>query len=119
MSDLSAERIAKNDATFRAANEKVAAAAEDYELSGRVPFICECAEPSCTDVFLVDLDDYRDVRSHPRRFLNVPGHQGLMVSAGAGVVLEDRGTYLVVEKTGRAGEIAEATADVDDPQEVA
>lgn len=48
MTDLSAERIAQNDATFRAANEKIAASAEDYDLAGQVPFICECAEAGCT-----------------------------------------------------------------------
>lgn len=118
MADLSAERIAKNDATFRAANEKIAASAQEYDLTGRVPFICECAEESCTNVVLVDLDEYRGIRSHPRHFLNVPGHEAAMVAAGAGMVVEDRGTYLLVEKTGVAGEIVEQLADVDDPSQV-
>jgi hypothetical protein len=119
MSDLSAERIAENDATFRAANEKVAASADAYDLTGPVPFICECAEETCTNVILVSLDDYREIRKHPRRFLNVPGHEALMLKAHAGIVVEDRGTYLLVEKIGVAGEIVEQLADADDPSRVA
>ena len=43
------ERIARNDSTFRDANEKIAKAAGEYELVEEVPFICECATESCTD----------------------------------------------------------------------
>jgi hypothetical protein len=45
----------------------------------------------------------------------VPGHQ--TAAQGFGVVVEERDGYLVVEKVGRAGEVAEAlderTADPD------
>ena len=49
------ERIARNDSTFRDANEKIAAAAGKYELVEKVPFICECATESCTLIVRLSL----------------------------------------------------------------
>jgi len=45
------------------------------------------------------------VRAYPDRFLLVAGHQ----RSEAERMVEDHGAYLVVEKTGEAGEIAEET----------
>ena len=97
------ERIARNDSTFRDANEKIATAARKYELVENVPFICECATESCTEIVRLSLAEYEEVRSAPTRFFVVPGHQ-----ACEGVVsfLEDREGYIVLEKEGRAGEVA-------------
>jgi hypothetical protein len=106
---LTEERIARNDATFREANERIEAVAEENALSEPVPFICECAELRCTELVRLPLDEYRYVRSNPRWFINVPGHEVEM--RGAGIVVEERDEYLVVEKTGHAGEIAEQLAD--------
>ena len=101
------ERIAYNDATFREANERVRAAADAIGLDdGRLPFICECADPSCTDVVLLDRDVYAGIRADPRHFMNVPGHE--RVALGAIEVVETHDAYVVVEKTGHAGEVAEA-----------
>jgi hypothetical protein len=101
------ERIAYNDATFREANERVRAAADELGLGdGLLPFICECADPSCTDVVLLDRDAYTGIRADPRHFMNVPGHE--RVALGAIRVVETHRAYIVVEKTGHAGEVAEA-----------
>jgi hypothetical protein len=97
------ERIARNDATFRDANEKIAEAASDYEWDGRVPFICECATESCTLIVNLSLAEYEDVRSAPTRFFVAPGHQA---SEGAVSVLDEREGYVVLEKEGRAGDVA-------------
>jgi hypothetical protein len=97
------ERIGRNDSTFREANEKIAKAASGYEWVEQVPFICECATESCTEIVRLSLAEYEEVRSAPTRFFVVPGHQ-----ACEGVVsfLEDREGYIVLEKEGRAGEVA-------------
>jgi hypothetical protein len=97
------ERIAQNDSTFRAANEEIASYASNHEFSERVPFICECATESCLTVVNLSLPEYEEVRATPTRFFVAPGHQG---SEGAVSMLEDRERYLLVEKGGRAGEVA-------------
>ena len=100
------ERIARNQATFREANERIHAAAGVYDVSMRVPFICECADPTCSEVVPLELREYEEVRSDPRRFLMVPGHEG--ASMGAAIVVEERSRYVIAEKTGHAAEVAEA-----------
>jgi hypothetical protein len=103
------ERKARNDAIFREANERIRAAVEAHGPPlERLPFICECAEESCTDIIRVPLEAYRAVRLHPRRFLVAPGHEE---DDGVVEVVERVAGYTVVEKTGRAGEVAEQLAE--------
>jgi hypothetical protein len=97
------ERIARNDSIFRLANEEIAAYASEHEFAEQVPFICECATESCVTIVNLSLGEYEEVRATPTRFFVAPGHQGSEGSVG---MLEDRGRYLLVEKGGRAGEVA-------------
>ena len=108
MDRLTVERIAENNARFRAANEHIRDAAEEHGVSSRVPFICECPDSSCMEVVRLELDDYRAVRSHPRRFVNAPDHDRASGSAARRVSEHDG--YVVVEKVGLAGEIVEELA---------
>lgn len=105
---MTQERIARNQSTFREANERIEAAAGDIELSGPVPFICECANRDCVEILRLTLEEYEAVRRHPRRFINAPGHEADSVDAGADDVVECNGGYVVVDKIGVAGEIAAA-----------
>src|SRR3954452_7164607 len=105
MDELTQERIARNDATFRSANESIAESAVEYEMRERIPFICECADPNCTQIIQLSLDEYEAVRKHSRHFLNVPGHQ---VVAGPVVqIVAEKERFVVVEKLAHAGEVAE------------
>lgn len=104
--ELSQARIAENQSTFRAANEKIEAAAEDIGLDDEVPFICECPVETCTEIVRLTLAAYTEIRRHPRRFFNAPGHEATSVRSGAGVVVEECESYVVVEKVGVAGELA-------------
>jgi hypothetical protein len=103
--DLSAERVARNDSVFRDANEAIAESAAEHDLTDRVPFICECAEPTCTELVQLSLVEYEMVRADSRRFLNAPGHE--VAGGGHVAVVERRDGYVVVEKVGEAGKIAE------------
>lgn len=116
---MSIERIAKNDATFRAANEKIEDTATGFGMKGDIPFICECADPACTSLLTLPLEDYQEMRLNPRWFLNIEGHEVPSVEAGAVKVVERRGSYLIVEKLGVAAVIAEQTAGIKDPLELA
>ena len=102
----SAERVGRNDATFREANERVQGVASMGAQIEHIPFICECADETCTAIVRLSLHEYEDVRAQPTDFLNAPGHE---VAAGPhGQVVERHDRYVVVRKTGRAAEIAEA-----------
>ena len=103
--EITQERIARNDATFRTANEGIRDTAAQYDISESLPFVCECAAPHCRDIVRLSLGDYKRVRANSRWFINVPGHE--VAAQGAAVVVERHVEYVVVEKIERAGEVAE------------
>lgn len=116
MSDDGAEKVARNNALFRDANERIESAATDAGLGGNdrpVPFICECSDRDCTSIIHLTLDAYRRVRSNPRWFVHAPRHE----ESRDGLVraLERHDGYVLVEKIGRAGEITEALAERRNP----
>jgi hypothetical protein len=96
------ERIARNNATFRDANEHIGAAAGAYGIDSPVPFICECADARCSAIVRLTLEQYEEVRADSRHFLNVPGHED------AAEIVAVRDGYVIVEKLGRAGDIVDA-----------
>ena len=110
---LSAEQIGRNDAIFRAANERIDRLAEAQQFGGVTPFICECADMGCTDIIFLTLAEYDDIRRDARMFLNVPGHQAS--AQGWAQVIETHNSYVVVEKIGPAGDVAEQLEDSPDP----
>lgn len=107
MSSLWKERAARNEALFREVNESIAELEERLHAVENEPvFICECANPDCAEQLPdVDLAIYEETRKHPRRFFVAPGHQNEQLER----VVETHPHFLVVEKTGEAGEVAEQT----------
>ena len=109
-----AERIARNDAIFRSANEGIREAVERYGGPERVPFVCECADEECRELLRLTLDEYAAIRQNPRWFLNAIGHDS---AAGQwGTVVERHDDYVVVEKLGEAGEIVERLEGSEHPE---
>jgi hypothetical protein len=106
MDRLVEKRIARNNATFREANERIGVAAGLYRLEGAVPFICECADPACSEIVRLELSQYEEVRADSRHFLYVPGHE--TAAQGAAVVVANREGYVIVEKVGHAGDVSDA-----------
>lgn len=107
MSSLWEPRAARNEALFREVNENIARLEARYGGSAPQPvFICECSSDSCTEHIPVDAETYQRVREHPRRFLILPGHVDKTVES----VIETRPGYLIVEKTGVAGDVAEQSS---------
>ncbi len=100
----SEERAARHEATFRAANEDIAKVVADMHEIPLAPFLCECEDVRCTTILQLTLDEYRDARSNPRRFVVRPGHEGGARSLGGGE------RFTVIEKDGRAGDLAEELA---------
>jgi hypothetical protein len=101
--DPVAERVARNEAAFRDANERIERRAAESGLDVS-PFLCECANPSCTAVISLPLAEYEEIRMHPTYFLNAVGHD--RNALGFSEVLDRRPSYIVVEKIGDAAPIA-------------
>jgi hypothetical protein len=101
-----AERVAENEALFRSVNERVTdIVAELGEATTSVEIFCECGDARCEDRLTIARSRYEAVRENPRRFLVTVGH----VAPDIEVVVEETGTFDIVEKVGEAAEVAEAT----------
>lgn len=107
MDPMTAERIGRNDSAFRDANEQIRARAKEHLTAADqlVPFICECADEDCTTIIQLTLFEYEGVRTDSRQFLNFIGHER---AEGPIEVMSMNHDHLVVRKSGRSGEIAEA-----------
>ena len=85
-------------------NENIARLEERYGQTQTEPvYICECANAGCADQLAIEPEIYRRVREHGRLFFVRPGHEDLQLER----IVERHAEYLVVEKTGAAGEVAE------------
>src|SRR5581483_7942444 len=111
MDDATAEKIARNDSTFRDANNEIEGAAIDYGLDPAkpIPFICECSNERCTEIISITLEEYMRVRSDPRWFAHAPGHEESI--DGAVRLVERTPRFVLVEKIQHAGAKATELAD--------
>jgi hypothetical protein len=109
--DAAAEKIARNNAAFREANEDIDAAAAGYGFGdgASIPFICECSDERCMQIIRLGAEEYRRVRSNERWFVHAPGHEEDI--PGAVRLLEQTDRFSLVEKIGRAGEVAGALVE--------
>lgn len=108
--DYMAARVAMNQARFREANEGIEPRAVIAGIE-MVPFICECANPKCTQIIRVTTREYEVVRADPVLFLNAPGHD--VHSGEYGEVVSRNDRYVVTQKIGAAGRIVKSL----DPRE--
>ena len=96
------ERASRNEVLFREANEKLEETWEELDVHGHTPFFCECGDPACTELICLELEEYERVRSHASWFLIAAGHD-----AQNALPAEEHGSYVIAEKFGVAGRIAE------------
>ncbi len=100
----SVERRALNEGTFRAANERLERGA--IELIGvadgdHVPFLCECSQMECTQVVLLTVKEYEQIRSTPTGGFAALGHEDLEIET----IVTQNERFVVTDKFGRAGEV--------------
>jgi hypothetical protein len=95
--------LAKNEAMFRVLNENILGIASN--LGGNAPFefICECATSGCFERLELTLQEYELVRGHGAHFLVAAGHEDIEIEQ----VVESHDNYVVVEKDGIAGLVAQ------------
>jgi hypothetical protein len=92
----SEERIGEIESLFRNVNERIANAAERYDVES-AEFFCECHDPACGARVVVPLDEYERVRAESTRFVHAPDH----VNPGYERVVARKSRYAIVEKFGR------------------
>jgi hypothetical protein len=100
-------RIAKNEAAFRALNERINKRQEHRIAPATEPimFVCECGEPQCFARLSLTTAEYEGVRSDPTRFAVVPGHEKPATES----VVEEHAPYRVVRKNEDVGGIVRDT----------
>ena len=100
----SAERVARDHAAFRDANEAIQKTAAAWEMVGLLPVICECADTSCSTLVRLTARQYEEVRANPRQFITAPGHH--VHDQDSGSIIAEHDLYTIVEKFGETGDIA-------------
>ncbi|MBA2764849.1 MAG: hypothetical protein H0U42_09250 [Thermoleophilaceae bacterium] len=106
MATLREERLANNEALFRLANERMAEWEERQGPDADADFyLCECADVDCREKVRLRTAEYEAVRSDPRHFLVVTGHDVAEVET----VIERHGSWSKVEKNPDLVGILEAT----------
>lgn len=98
------ERLAYNEASYRAVNEAIERGHAGDPPGRRIGFRCECSRIRCNAIVLLPKAEYEAVRSDGRRFFMLDGHEAPEIED----VVERRESYIVVEKREHAGETAEA-----------
>ena len=102
------ERLARNEATFRALNESLdekvhsKLAGAHSNLSG---FVCECGDPGCVEIVRLELDRYEQIRQDPRLFVISHGHE---IPEIEDVVQREDG-FLIVRKHDNVAHVVKAT----------
>ena len=97
-------RAARNQALFRAVNEKMTELNEAFVgVTGAYAIACECADTGCVQTVEIAPDAYEQVRANPRRFVVLHGHLYPEVET----VVGEADGYVVVEKIEAAARVAE------------
>jgi hypothetical protein len=105
MASAREERLALNEALFRAANERMGDWEERHRIDATELYFCECADPECRRKVSLHEADYERVRSNSEHFVVVPGHEVVDIET----VIESHEAWVLVEKAPEIREIVEAT----------
>jgi hypothetical protein len=93
--DERGKRVGRNEVLLRDVNERLRELGEGFSLvSEEAEFVCECANTSCTEHVRMSLQVYEEIRSDPKRFFVLKGHEELEYEQ----IVEEHETFLVVEK---------------------
>lgn len=93
--DERGRRVGENEVIFREVNERLRELGESFSLVTELAeFVCECADTSCTDRIQMVLSEYERVRSNPKWFVIIPGHEVIDYER----VISENEAYAVVEK---------------------
>jgi hypothetical protein len=100
------ERAANNQTLFREINERVKSLNDTAGLNSPTDWVCECANTTCVERIEMSAYEYEAVREDGTRFLVAATDDHVWLDVER--VTKCTGRYWVVEKTGRAGRLAES-----------
>ena len=102
--DARHERIAKNEAMFRAVNRELERATKDAggDSEGQLEILCECGEPGCDTKLTLTIGEYDEAHGQRDRFIVAVEHEDPRIER----VVIRRDSYLVVDKFGEAERIS-------------
>lgn len=93
--DERGRRRGKNEAMFRNVNERLRELGEGFSVvTEEAEFVCECGIASCTESVRMPLSSYEGIRSDPKRFFLIKGHELPEYER----IVSEHEHYLVVEK---------------------
>lgn len=93
--DERGKRVGLNEVLFREVNERLRELGDAFStVTEDADFVCECGDGSCTAQVRMLLREYEEIRTDPKRFFVVQGHE---IPEYEKVVAEED-AYLVVEK---------------------
>ena len=104
MSDERERRLALNESAFRVANERMKDWPERQQEEPSL-YHCECSDLACRDRIRLTIAQYEHVRSNPRYFALIPGHEIPDVET----IVERGDGYNVVAKSLEVSPLVEAT----------
>ena len=96
------ESLARNEAVFRAVNERIRELGARFGSEG-FEFICECADETCTERVRLTLEQYDHIRALARRFVVVSGHEATPLVER---VIFRSPQFSIVHKIGLAADVA-------------
>jgi hypothetical protein len=107
--DKQHERIAKNEAVFRATNREIEHAEQEAgsKTDQLIEVLCECGRKGCRGTISLTAAEYDGVHSQDDRFVVLRGHESVEIEG----IVEERAGYIVVDKFGAAEEIVEKESD--------
>jgi hypothetical protein len=97
------ERIGRNEAVFREANERIEWLSADEP---RLTIICECGEITCDERLTVPTATYERVRGEGTHFLVLPSHE---IPDVEDVVEQGSGYHVVRKHEGLPADVAKQT----------
>jgi hypothetical protein len=97
------ERVAHNEDISREINEGIERGHDGAARTDQVRMVCECGREECDRVIAISIEEYEQVRSDARQFAVVHGH----AVEDTEKVVSETTRFVVVEKLGEAGEVAE------------
>ena len=107
MPDERATRLAENEARFREINDRVERDLDrvHYSPDELLPFVCECAQRTCSATIDLSREEYEHVRSEPILFAVAPGHEITDIED----VIERTERFFLIRKHPETWEIVQQT----------
>ena len=110
---VSSERAARNQALYRAVNERISEINEAFDsmFASLGDWVCECADPACSEPLQLTHEEYEATRTTPTHFVVSPSDAHVFPDVEN--VVERHERYWVVEKIGVAAELVAEQAQRD------